>query len=282
MESDHETRPRKRLIGAGLAIGLLAGATAGVIMGSPIFASAQDGSSTSTTTTVVESTTTTPPAPADEPTEEATTTTTTNEVPTTSTPAGQADDQPAAADTVPGTPRKDRRAAWMKAGLQALVDNGTITQAQADAIIKSFTKMAEQFRSHHAGRPEGGPWGDRGKGFRADFGKGFGGEFGHSFKALQDAYTALNMSPAELGRELLDGKTLAEIARARGVDPQVLIDAALAPVTEQLDRAVANGRMSRAEADQRLAEATKAIGDAVNNGSLGPDAMPFLHQRPGG
>ena len=105
--------------------------------------------------------------------------------------------------------------------------------------------------------------------------------FGESFKGMKEAYEALNMSPAELGQEILSGKTLADIARSKGVDPQVLIDAAVAPIKERLDNSVKNGKLTQAEADEHLAKATLSITEMINNGALDKKSVPFLHARPG-
>ena len=69
--------------------------------------------------------------------------------------------------------------------------------------------------------------------------------------------------------QLRDGATLAEIA---GSETDALIASLVADVEEKLDEAVANGRITQEEADEKLAEATERITTFVNEGP----------QRPGG
>jgi hypothetical protein len=55
----------------------------------------------------------------------------------------------------------------------------------------------------------------------------------------------------ELRREVARGATLARIAEANGVDPQAVVDAAVAASSARIDAAVAAGRLSEAQAAQR-------------------------------
>lgn len=274
-EETGDQRPRRnKRVATGLAIGLLAGGSAGLIIGTPIFASAQDGSADTEATTSTEAPTTTA-----ELGDIATTTTEapdaskaeTPDDPTSATPETTipADSKDSKGSDKSSAERMGKRQSWMKDALKTLVDDGTITQAQADSIIAKFNDAAESFKN--------GRGGHNGQGMKP--GRGMG--FGESFKGMKEAYEALNMSPAELGQEILSGKTLADIARAKGVDPQVLIDAATAPIKEHLDRSVADGKMTQAEADEHLAKATQSITEMINNGALDKKSVPFLHARPG-
>jgi hypothetical protein len=55
----------------------------------------------------------------------------------------------------------------------------------------------------------------------------------------------------ELRRELAQGATLAGIAAAGGVDPQAVVDAAVAASSARIDAAVAAGRLTEAQATRR-------------------------------
>ncbi len=132
--------------------------------------------------------------------------------------------------------------------LAPLVADGTITQAQADAVTQALV----------AARPERGE--GRGRG-----GHGPGGH-GAIRQGLGAAATALGMPEQELVSALRGGQTLAQVAQGRGVDPQVVVDALVAEVKAHLDEEVASGEHTQEEADQKLATATERITDMVNNG----------------
>jgi len=117
--------------------------------------------------------------------------------------------------------------------LKPLVDAGTITQAQADAVVAALM--------------EAGPKGAKG-------GPG-----------LDVAAQALGMTTDELHTALKGGQTLAQIAESKGVNVQVLIDALVASATNHINEEVASGEMTQAEADEKLAELSQRVTDRVNN-----------------
>jgi hypothetical protein len=151
-------------------------------------------------------------------------------------------------DTTAGTAGADA-ASRLRQALQPLVDDGTLTVAQADAVT---ARLAEQF----PGR--GGPGGEhRGPGGRGGLGARFDGE------VLADL---LGIDVATLRTELADGATVAEVAANHDVDVQTVIDALVAEAKSHLDLSVTNGRLTQAEADAKLTEVTERITDGVNNG----------------
>lgn len=123
--------------------------------------------------------------------------------------------------------------------LKPLVDAGTITQAQADAVIAALK----------ADMPEHG---DRGPG-----GKGGPG--------MDVAAQALGMTADELHTALDGGQTLAQVASDKGVNVQVVIDALVASATNHINEEVTSGEITQAEADQKLADLTQRVTDRVNN-----------------
>jgi hypothetical protein len=133
--------------------------------------------------------------------------------------------------------------------LQALVDDGTLTSEQADAVTSYLVEN----------RPERGERGEEGRHGRP--GRAFG--LGVASEALTDL---LGIDGQELRTQLRDGATLAEIAEAQGVEVQAVIDELVGEVEERVTNAVENGRIDQAEADEKLAEAEARITDMVNNG----------------
>lgn len=123
--------------------------------------------------------------------------------------------------------------------LKPLVDAGTITQAQADAVIAALK----------ADMPERG---ERGRG-----GKGGPG--------MDVAAQALGMTADELHTALKGGQTLAQVAESKGVNVQVVVDALVASATNHINEKVASGDITQAEADEKLANVTERVTERVNN-----------------
>ena len=130
--------------------------------------------------------------------------------------------------------------------LQNLVDDGTITAAQADAVAAD---LASSLPDRGPGRPGGPGWGHRHPGFDGEVLAGL-----------------LGIDVETLRSDLRDGKTVAEIAGEQGVDVQTVIDSLVAEAKSHLDLSVENGRLTQEEADAKLAEVTQRITDFVNNG----------------
>ncbi|MEQ1872772.1 MAG: hypothetical protein ABL953_03510 [Ilumatobacteraceae bacterium] len=124
--------------------------------------------------------------------------------------------------------------------LQPLVDDGTITQAQADAVIDAL----------QAAGPKGGPGGP--------------GRPGHGPGFAIVAET-LGLTEEEVRQAVTDGQTLAELAAANGSSVEELVDALLADIESKLDEKVAAGDLTQEEADAKLAEAEERVTEFVNN-----------------
>jgi polyhydroxyalkanoate synthesis regulator phasin len=137
---------------------------------------------------------------------------------------------------------------WVDSALDGLVDDGTITQAQADAVADAL----QEARPDHF--PGFGPWGP-------------GGLFAVGVEVLDETADAIGISNDELLDALRDGQTIAEVAESEGVDPQTVIDALVAATRERLDEAVADGRVEQEDADERLADVTERITEFVNEGA---------------
>jgi hypothetical protein len=75
---------------------------------------------------------------------------------------------------------------------------------------------------------------------------------------------AIGIPVEDLRAALRDGRTLAEVAEANSVDPQVVVDAMVARGTARLDAAVAAGRIDQATADARAARLPEVAADVVS------------------
>jgi hypothetical protein len=96
-----------------------------------------------------------------------------------------------------------------------------------------------------------GPGGGIGPGAAGPgYGRGMGGPQ-QSLVAV--AADKLGMTQAQLVAELQGGKTIAQVAAERNVAPATIVDAFVATRQARLDAAVGAGRMTREQADARLA-----------------------------
>lgn len=109
-------------------------------------------------------------------------------------------------------------------------------------------------------------------------GRGHGHHHGPGAK-LSAAAEYLGVTEAELRAALRDGDSLAEQARERGKSVDGLVGALVAAVTAELDRAVADGELTDAQRDDRVAELERHVSELVQR--EGPPGRPFGgHRRP--
>jgi hypothetical protein len=145
---------------------------------------------------------------------------------------------------------------WVEDTLDELVEDGTLTQDQADAVTDALNEARPE---RHPGPP--GPW--------------LRGAFAFGPALLSEAAEAIGVDEDELLDALRDGETIAELAEENGVEPQAVIDALVTAVQERLDEAVADGDIDQATADERLADAEERITEFVNEGSELLERLPF-------
>jgi uncharacterized protein YidB (DUF937 family) len=112
------------------------------------------------------------------------------------------------------------------------------------------------------------PWpkfGDRGP---AGSGRGAFGPGASRFGAvsLDPVAKALGISPADLKTDLGKGQSIADIAKAKKVDINTVIDALVADATTRIDKAVADKKLTQAQADKIKASLKTEITNLVNGG----------------
>lgn len=135
------------------------------------------------------------------------------------------------------------RSARLAATLKPLVDAGTITQAQADAVVETL----------NAARPAGG---------MHPGGHGGPGKFGAKLDVVAPA---LGMTVDELRSALQGGSTIVQIAATKGVSVDSVMKAVVDGLTKSVTDAVAAGKMTQAQADQVLANVTVRATEIVNS-----------------
>lgn len=147
------------------------------------------------------------------------------------------------------------------------LEEGWLTEEQAE-------KMQERFEQGPGGRMGGGSM----KAPRGFMGRG-------ETSLVGVAAEALDMSVEDLHAELKDGKTIAEVAEAEGVDTQEIIDAYLARLEESLTQAVEDGKITQNQADWMLEQATERAPEQLENtfeGRFPGGKRPGGMQRPPG
>lgn len=137
--------------------------------------------------------------------------------------------------------------------LQQLVDDGVITQQQAEAVTEAMVQSRAGFRH--------------------------GGPLGPNLEVVADA---LGTDVDSLKADFADGKTIAEIAEANGVDIQSVINAAMDAASERIDAAVEAGRISAEDAATMKAQAAERIQDMVNRAPGSGDCDGDGPHGPGG
>ena len=85
---------------------------------------------------------------------------------------------------------------------------------------------------------------------------------------LAEAAKALGMTEAELKTELQAGKSIADVAKAKNIDLNVVIAKLTAAFKAHLDEEVKSGEHTQAEADAKLAEFKTRVTTMVNTAGL--------------
>ena len=127
--------------------------------------------------------------------------------------------------------------------LQGLVDDGTITDSQRDAVVDTLETARDELRGERGDR---GPRGQRGFG-----GAGVVAEI-------------LGLDGTEIREALQGGATIADLAEQQGVSTDDIVDAMVAQAEERVNGALENGRIDDAQAAEILERAEEKAEDIVN------------------
>jgi len=90
----------------------------------------------------------------------------------------------------------------------------------------------------------------------------------------------LGMTPEQIYAERQAGKTLSDLAKAKGISDQQLIDAITAGRQEVIDQAVKDGRITQAQADWLLSK-MKAMAPFMLTNPFGPGGAGGMGMRGG-
>jgi len=159
-------------------------------------------------------------------------------------------------------PRTKRTAAWAAAGVLGAVAVGAAALSQVGIAAADSASASPSASAPVPGGPRGpggpGDWhGGPGQG-----GPGRGGP-GHAAEMTAVA-KALGITETDLQTQLKAGKSLAAIAKAKGVPLQTVIDAIVAQEKTELAAAVKAGRLTQAQADQMSKDVVARVTAEVN------------------
>lgn len=145
-----------------------------------------------------------------------------------------------------GMQRRDPSEA-IRAALDDLVTDGTITADQADAVVAALVEAMPRPGGHGPGGPggHGGP--------------------GMLFDTVADV---LGVTADEVREALQSGKSIAEFAEDKGVAVDAVVDALVAEAKSHLAEEVGEGDITQQEADERLAEIEARIEQMVQKAGL--------------
>ncbi len=150
------------------------------------------------------------------------------------------------------------------ARIDAAVAAGKLTKEQGEAMKKRLAAGAPLLRPGPLGR--GGPRG----------GKPGGRHMGLGFR-LDAASDYLGLTREQLHEQLRDGKSLADVAKARSKSVDGLKAAMKKALTTELDQAVKNKRLTEAQKTKILAGVDARLDEIVN--TTGPRGGPGLKRR---
>jgi len=153
--------------------------------------------------------------------------------------------------------------------LQQAVTDGKLTQAQADTMLSNLKlTLPSQLQTKMVAGMKGGFDGGRG-GMR-------GG------KQMSTIATALGITETELKTELQAGKSVADVATAKGISLDKVISAIVDAETKNLQQAVTDGKLTQAQADQRIADLKANLPTQLAQKGLPQGGPGRGHGGPGG
>ena len=143
--------------------------------------------------------------------------------------------------------------------IDAAVAAGELTKEQGDAAkkrLESANGLSLGALGLGRGRPH--PGGPGGPGGRPGFGFGPG-------MSLSAAATFLGLSDADLRTQLRDGKSLADVAKAKGKTTADLKAAMKTAITTELDKAVTDKKLTADQRTKILADIDARLDDLINH-----------------
>ncbi|MCE1253234.1 MAG: hypothetical protein LWX83_06745 [Anaerolineae bacterium] len=131
-----------------------------------------------------------------------------------------------------------------------MVTDGKLTQTDLDKMLEDLkTNLTE--------------WYDSGKIPEALMQRGGGVRVGYT-----EVAEALGMTVEDLTSALKAGTTISQLVQKQGITLDTLVTTLLQPFSEQLDKSVSDGKMTQAQADQKLADMKTDLTTRLENNQL--------------
>ena len=138
----------------------------------------------------------------------------------------------------------DRAVSTITQHVNQAVTEGKITQERADDILANLTEKVTQAINGEM-RP------NRGSERRV------------GMALLRLAAEQTGLTARDIVQEIRSGKSLADVLTEHGVDTEAFITSAVLAVDQRLDQAVTNGRLTQAEADQKMAQFEETLRERI-------------------
>ena len=83
----------------------------------------------------------------------------------------------------------------------------------------------------------------------------------HEFKVAADT---IGVKPAELRSDIKGGQSVADVANAKGISVDTVVNAVVKDASARIDQAVTNGKLTQAQADAAKAKLPTRVTELVN------------------
>jgi lambda repressor-like predicted transcriptional regulator len=159
---------------------------------------------------------------------------------------------------------------------QIAEEQGVSRDSLKQALTDSFNKKLEEQKSKFAENLD--------KMVDSKLPGGFGDKKDFVFKQnpgqnISEAAKLLGISNEDLKKALVSGKSLADLAKEKGVEVQTLIDGLANPLTAKIEQELKDGKITQEQADQRKADIVEKITKWVNSaGFPAKQAEKFKHR----
>lgn len=141
---------------------------------------------------------------------------------------------------------------------------GKLTPDQANKLKEGIDKGNGWGAPMHGGRGPAGPGGP-------EFGRGFGPMHGTE---MTDVASLLGVKPEDLMAELKTGKTLAQVGQEHGKTRDQLKRAIVAGIQKSVDKAVADGKLTKVKADEIVKNAGTQADRMLDGSFKAPNGVP--------
>lgn len=142
--------------------------------------------------------------------------------------------------------------------LNQAVSNGRLAQKEVDALLAKLPAALDA--AINAGLPEMLQQARDNRNNRVDA-RLDARAAGELVKVTADQ---TGLTQREVLQQLRDGKTLADVAKSKNIEPSAIVTATVASLTTQINQQVTNGRLTQEQADAQLKDLSQKLTDLMN------------------